>query len=328
MNRVLAVLALLAVSAALACSGCGTAGQGPNAPAHKPAAPNGPQVLLDQNSAPGWPNHPGATVWLDHAEYHLLARQPAQFVAIRAPLIEAPAEMQVSARFHKVGGPHGGGYGLIVDDRGTSRGDGLDQHGEYVVAEVGDNGDVGLWRRENMRWIDLLAWTPSSTVAADRAANQLDVRTMGTRVVFFVNGIQVADVDAGITGPNVGAFAGGDGNEVVLERFSVQSLPTAPQPRQARAQSQSPSGAPPAPSAPPAADPSGWQRIQQLVMGIATDVDGIYQSVAAGPNDPHSPVNDRSALTDDAQRLGAAQDKARQLEDELQKLQQFGPSSP
>ena len=241
--------------------------------------------------------------------------------------------MHLSARFRKLGGPPGGGYGLIVDDQATSRGDGLDQGGAYVVAEVGDRGQIGVWRRDSTRWIDLLPWTASAAVHPGAATNALEVQTRGQRLVFVVNGQPVADLDAGLPAGRVGVFVGGDGNDVLLEHLSL----VAPVPQIALMASRpsSPSTPTPLPQAPPTVAPSNppgetqaarMQRVSALLGGIAEDVRAIFQSFAGGPDSPHNPVNDRAALNDAAGRLASATDKARDLAGELD--QDPGPAQP
>jgi hypothetical protein len=112
---------------------------------------------------------------------------------------------------------------LIVRDQGPAPRDGLNQDGHYLVLEAGDRGQVGIWRREGNRWIDLVPWTQSEAVRPGGAANDLMVRAIGQQVIFLVNGVQVASlVDSTLLEGGVGLFVGGDYNEVRLERFVVQ----------------------------------------------------------------------------------------------------------
>jgi hypothetical protein len=62
------------------------------------------------------------------------------------------------------------------------------------------------------------------------------------------------------------------------------------------------------------------ERARQLVGGIVEDVAAIATSFAGGPNDPKSPVVDRSTLAQDKARLDAATRKAEQLSNELTRL--------
>src|SRR5207237_4786031 len=114
-----------------------------------------------------WPDNPRGTAWFANGGYQLYARTPDRFVAVRAPIADVPRDVLVSGTFHKVSGPPGGGYGLIFGDQGVGAGDGIDQNGQFVVAEVGDRGQVGIWRRDGLRWLDVLPWTAISAVRTD-----------------------------------------------------------------------------------------------------------------------------------------------------------------
>src|SRR6266851_4342471 len=123
-----------------------------------------------------------------------------------------------------MGGPPGGGYGLVVRDQGPGPRDGVNQDGRYYVLEVGDRREVGIWRRENDHWIDLKSWTHADAVLQD-TSNELEVRSVGERLTLIVNGVEVASVTAAaLAEGTVGIFAGGDGNQVLLERFSVTQI--------------------------------------------------------------------------------------------------------
>jgi hypothetical protein len=173
-----------------------------------------------------WPNDPTDTAWFANGAYRLSARVPGRFVSVGVPLSQAVGAAAISAQFHKVGGPAGGGYGLIVRAQGpTAERDGRGQGGRYVVVEVGDQGDVGIWQREGSRWIDIVPWTHSDAVHQGFAANAMTVTTRGSMVVFEVNGQQVAQTtlhDLPAQG-GVGIFVGGDLNEVALEWLRIES---------------------------------------------------------------------------------------------------------
>jgi signal peptidase I len=183
--------------------------------------------ILDEQFSipqPGWPNNPAGTAWFDVSGYRLFAREPRQFVALRSPISAAPQDVAVSASFHKVGGPPGGGYGLILRDQEPYLHDGVNQRGHYLVAEVGDRGEVGIWRRDDSQWIDLLPWTPSSVVRTGGAANDLSFEANGDQLTLVVNGSEVAHVaDGTLSGGGVGVFVGGDLNQVALDRLVVQA---------------------------------------------------------------------------------------------------------
>ena len=169
-------------------------------------------------------SNPLATAWLTEGAYRLFARQPGQFVAIGAPLTESLRDVVVTATFRKVGGPPGGGYGVIVRDQGPGPRDGLNQGGRYYVLAVGDRGEVGIWRREGDHWVDLVPWTRSEAVRPGSMVNELMVQAVGQRLIFLVNGTEVANLVASVLqGEGVGIFVGGDLNEVLLDQFIVQA---------------------------------------------------------------------------------------------------------
>ncbi len=193
------------------------------------ATPVGARVLLSQTfAAPvaGWRNEPAGPAWFANGAYRLFARDPGRFVATGVPLAERLGDAKITAQFHKLGGPAGGGYGLIVRDQGklVDR-DGRNQNGQYLVVEVGDRGDVGIWQREQTRWIDILPWTHAEAVRLDRDSNEIVVTMHGPSLHFEVNGSGIADMSIDQLPPsgNVGVFAGGDLNEVALERLRIES---------------------------------------------------------------------------------------------------------
>ena len=112
---------------------------------------------------------------------------------------------------------------MIVRDQGSGPRDGVNQSGRYYVLEVGDRGEVGIWRREDDRWIDLVPWTRSEVVRACGLANQVTVQAVGPHLTLLVNGLEVASVVDYVLGEGaVGIFVGGDLNEVMLDRLVVQ----------------------------------------------------------------------------------------------------------
>jgi hypothetical protein len=183
--------------------------------------------LLDERFTAGavdWPNDPQSTAWLADGIYHVATRRASQFVAISAPVAQVPSDVIASASLRKVGGPPGGGYGIIVRDQGPDTQDGVKQAGRYYVLEVGDKGEVGIWRRDTDHWVDLLPWQHSDAVKPGVAGNEVTVRAIGTTLSLIVNGIQVATrTDAAYATGRLGLFVGGDGNQVAVERFVVQS---------------------------------------------------------------------------------------------------------
>jgi hypothetical protein len=154
----------------------------------------------------------------------LATSQAGQFVALSIPAAQDLGDTVVTGSFHKVGGPAGGGYGLILRDQNPADRDGHNQLGRYYVFEVGDRGEVGVWLRDGDRWVDLLTWTPSDAVKPGLASNELTVTAAGDHMSFVVNGIPVASqTDTTLRRGGAGVFVGGDGNEVALDRIAVSA---------------------------------------------------------------------------------------------------------
>jgi capsular exopolysaccharide synthesis family protein len=184
------------------------------------------RTVLDErfvDNTAGWSNDALSTAWFADGAYRLFARQPSRFVALRAPVPQTAHDVVVTASFRKIGGPPGGGYGVIVRDQDPEHRDGVSQNGRYYVLEAGDRGEVGIWRREDDRWIDLVPWTESNAVSTGAEQNQLVVRAIGQILTLSINGTQVATVaDGALTAGGVGVFVGGDFNDVALDRFRVE----------------------------------------------------------------------------------------------------------
>src|SRR5262249_44148932 len=134
----------------------------PTSPPSPPPAPAFAPVLDERftNNQRGWPDNQQSTAWLANGLYHLNVRAPGRFVSVGAPGLQSSGDVEVTGRFRKVGGPPGGGYGLIVRDQGPDPRDGLNQGGRYYVLEVGEGTQFGIWRRENDHWVDLIVFTP------------------------------------------------------------------------------------------------------------------------------------------------------------------------
>ena len=172
----------------------------------------------------GWTNQPAGPAWFASDGYHLLARDAGRFVATTVSLPRPVQDITMTATFHKVGGPQGGGYGLIVRDQSApTQRDGRNQAGRFIVAEVGDRGDIGVWQRDDTQWIDILPWTHSDVIHADRAPNTLAITTHGPSLLFQVNGATLATLnyDKLPNSGNLGIFVGGDLNEVTVDRLQI-----------------------------------------------------------------------------------------------------------
>jgi hypothetical protein len=179
----------------------------------------------DNGSNLFWPSNPQSVAWFAADGYHLAVRRPGQFVALGILPGHDLRDVLVTATFRKTGGPTGGGYGIILRDHDADPRDGLNQRGSYIVFEVGDKGEIGVWRREQDLWAEILGWTPSSAAHPGSGENDLAVRALGNRLTFTVNGTDIAvQTDSQPASGGVGVFLGGDANEAVLARLTVTPL--------------------------------------------------------------------------------------------------------
>ena len=105
-----------------------------------------------------------------------------------------------------------------------SRLDGIDQGGRFYVFEVDDQGEFGVWRRDLDHWVEMQPWTLSAAVRPGDAENVLTVRAFGPRLTFLVNGTRVfSRKDATLAQGAVGVYAGGDLNQVEVDRVVVRT---------------------------------------------------------------------------------------------------------
>jgi hypothetical protein len=170
----------------------------------------------------GWPNDETSTAWFASDGYHLLARQSGQVVAIALPGGDRLESGAIDLTVRKVGGPPGGGIGVIVHDQEPAGRNGTNQNGAYHVLAIGDRGEVGIWRRAGDQWVDLVPWTASTLVKQGPGENQLSVRFAGAQLRLLVNDVEAASAeDATLTSGGVGIFVGGDLNEALLTRMTV-----------------------------------------------------------------------------------------------------------
>jgi hypothetical protein len=190
------------------------------------------RILVDErfaDPASGWPHDPDGPAWYADGVYRLAVRQAERFVAVSAPLDERLRDVAVTIVARKAGGPSWGGYGVIVRDQAPERRDGRQQDGRYLLFQVSDRGEVGVWRREDSQWIELMPWTPSRAVRTGNLPNELTVQAVGPQLSFTVNGVSVATLtDPAPADGATGIFVGGALNEVVVERFVLQVPEEAP----------------------------------------------------------------------------------------------------
>lgn len=174
------------------------------------------------NNTRNWPSDPNGTAWIADGAYNLATRKAAQFVAVGIPGSSDLQDATVTANFRKTAGPAGGGYGIVLRAQDASALDGSTQTGRFYVFEAGDEGEFGVWLRDNDKWVDIVPWTSSKSVNTDTASNELSVTANGDQLSFSINGVVVTkQTDTQLQHGAAGIFIGGDGNQVKLEHLSV-----------------------------------------------------------------------------------------------------------
>ena len=167
---------------------------------------------------------PPYATWSDGA-YRLQAREVASYVAIAAPNDPVPPNVLVSATLRKTGGPPGGGYGLIVRNqspevpRRQQPGASTPTSPKLATwassasggarATTGSTSCPGRARRPYARAARQRVHRPHQWPAPVSIDHQRRPKWRGSTMT---SSPMVA----------VGVFAGGDNNEVALDRFTVQ----------------------------------------------------------------------------------------------------------
>jgi hypothetical protein len=192
-----------------------------------PTVTPSPRTIADarfaSGRAPGWPDDRQGVAWFAADGYHLRARTPGRFVAISVPGAGPAGDVRVLLQYRKVDGPSGGGVGVILRDQASSQRSGLEQGGRFYVLEASDQGEVGIWRREEDRWVDLVSWTRAPAVRSASEGNLLEARASGPQLTLLVNGVEtVSTTDPALTAGGVGVFLGGDNDEALLQQLLVE----------------------------------------------------------------------------------------------------------
>jgi len=185
-------------------------------------------VIADErfdSGAPGWPDDSVAGARLVPVGYRLTPPLDNQVLVIGAPGESSLRDVLVAATFRKLGGASGGVFGLFLRDHGPGPRDGRNQAGRYYVAQVDDQGEVGIWRHEQEGWVELAPWTPSAALRPAPASNDVSFEIVGGRLTFIVNGTPAASAhDTALDRGGVGLIVAGIGNDVLVERFVVHAL--------------------------------------------------------------------------------------------------------
>lgn len=127
----------------------------------------------------------------------------------------------VSVDATPVGGPDDNAYGLVIrhrDDR------------NFYRFEVSSDGFFAVQAPKGaMGWEYLVDWTESAAIHQGRQTNHLKVDCRGSTMVFFVNDVQLAQVDDGrFSKGDIGVIAGtfyvDPGTHIQFDNFAVEPV--------------------------------------------------------------------------------------------------------
>jgi len=129
-----------------------------------------------------WPNDPYGTPGLPMGRS--ICFHDSRVASLRSAFAHRQSRRRNGQRqFHKVDGQPAVATGHHPRPAGSPERDSRSQAGRYLVLEVSDRGDIGIWQREQTRWIDVVPWTHSDAVRTGDEANTLVVYTVETAFV-------------------------------------------------------------------------------------------------------------------------------------------------
>ena len=125
-------------------------------------------------------------IWYKDGEYHMRSKEKTYRV-MYAPLSDYSTEnatVQVTTRSVDGIGPTSG-YGLVVHGQKSSS----NQLQDYaLLIYTGDQPQYQVVMHNGGQQTTLLPWTKTSVIRSGTSPNQLEVRTQGTQLMFYING--------------------------------------------------------------------------------------------------------------------------------------------
>jgi len=153
--------------------------------------------------------------------YHWEATPHQGFIWWNHPAISPVTDFYIAAEYRQLSGPQGAYVGLIMS---------LNENDDFYLFSLRRTGDFALEQYYNGQWLSLIAWTPSPVYHADET-NRMDVFVEQGYFSLFVNGVWVADYDAGDIPSGLCGLAGGinDVGESAaweFDNFEVRAIST------------------------------------------------------------------------------------------------------
>lgn len=174
------------------------------------------------------------------------------FVGRLYPKMNPVSDLYYSAELQRTAGEPGGRYGIFLRNTGS----------DYYLFQIRDDRDFVIALHAEGEWKpDLVSWTHSDAIRPGEV-NRLTVTAIGSHFVFYINDVQVSELDESTLGKGVVGFAvelsnAGETITVRADNFELR-VPgaggAAPAPG---AQATPVPAAPTAPAASPTASPSG-----------------------------------------------------------------------
>ena len=147
-----------------------------------------PSSFTDDFSRETWRtgNFQFGDVWYANDEYHLRSKEKT-YLVMYAPLSEYATEngtVRVTARSVDGTGPTSG-YGLVVHGQKSSNNE-LEDYALLVY--TGDEPQYQVVMHKGGNQKALVPWTKSSVLRSGTSPNQLEIRTRGDQMSFYING--------------------------------------------------------------------------------------------------------------------------------------------
>lgn len=159
---------------------------------------NVPASFTDNFSEAKWKtgNFQFGDIWYKDDEYHMRSKEKT-YLVMYAPLTDYATEnatVQITTRSVDGNGPTSG-YGLIVHGQ-KSASNQLEDYALLIFTGDEPKYQVVMHKEGNQK--TLVPWTSSAAIRSGTSPNQLEIRTRGDQLVFYINGrylTRIADTE-------------------------------------------------------------------------------------------------------------------------------------
>ncbi|MDW8064334.1 MAG: hypothetical protein RMK32_01720 [Anaerolineae bacterium] len=173
------------------------------------------QYVLDfTDDAPGWflPVEARLNAQVENGYLSLSLKPPGMVGWALSPFAFRDGQVEVEGTLLK--GPFSTDYGLILHaDRGR-----------FYRFVISADGHYAVFFYDRSSWRNLVDWATHPAIRTGRTTNHLRVRSTGSEMIFWVNGVEIArlardpNVESGRVGVSIGTMAGGNA-QVAFDRF-------------------------------------------------------------------------------------------------------------